>query len=425
MNLTLHKSVVVVGGGIVGLCCALFLQNEGMQVTLIDNAEPGESTAKWSGGLLAVSEVFPLSKPSMLKRIPAALIHRNGPLTIRASAFPGILPWAMHFFANARASKIAATAQAMSSLMRHVYSDYQVLLEACDEKDLIGQRPVIQVFDHADGLKNYRAHVHQSQALGFNIHELNALDIAGLEPMLAGKFAHGVMFNDWRAVNDTQGFLQALNKLFVKRGGERLQRKVTSLLEHKGCATGVMLDGDEPHAADHIVIAAGMGSRHFFAQLGVSLPLIAIAGYKTLLTDPGVILNHPIIYADGGFCITPMNRGLQIGGMMDFAGNGAKPDSRRAENIRQQAKALLPQLNLAQYENGVGYRPTLPDSKPVIDRSRRFSNVYMALGHGSLGLTLGATTGRIIAQLVAGKQPHVDIEPFNAERFLLHATRPK
>lgn len=417
MNRTFQKSVVVVGGGIVGLSCALFLQNEGMHVTLIDNAEPGESTAKWSGGLLAVSEVFPLSKPSMLKRIPAALIHRDGPLTIRGSAFPHILPWAMHFLANARASKIAATAQAMSSLMRHVYSDYQILLDACGDNNLIGQRPVMQVFDHVNGLKNYRTHIHQSQALGFNIHELNALDIAGLEPTLAGKFACGVMFNDWRAVNDTQGFLLALNRLFVKRGGERLQRKVTSLLEQKARVTGVMLDGEQPYAAEHIVIAAGMSSRHFFAQLGISIPLIAITGYKTLLTDPGVILNHPIIYADGGFCFTPMKRGLQIGGMMDFAGNGAKPDSRRVENIRQQAKSLLPQLNLTQYENGVGYRPTLPDSKPVIDRSRRFANVYMAFGHGSLGLTLGATTGRIIAQMVAGKEPHVDIACFRAERF--------
>lgn len=418
MNGMTQKSVVV-GGGIVGLCCALFLQNEGMSVTLIDNAEVGESTAKWSGGLLAVSEVFPLSKPSMLKRIPPALFNRDGPLAIKASAFPGILPWAIHFFAHARASKIAATAEAMATLTRHVYRDYQILLDACNDKNLIGQRPVIQVFKYADGLKNYQAHMQQCRALGFKMRELNAAEIAELEPILAGKFAHGVMFNDWRAVNDTQGFLQALTALFIERGGERLQCKVSALREKGGRVTGVMLASGQALAADNIVIAAGMGSQHFFRQLGVNIPLIAIAGYKMLLTEPGVTFNHPVIYADGGFCFTPMNRGLQIGGMMEFAGNRAKPDFRRVENIRQQAQALLPQLYLAQHEIGVGYRPALPDSQPVIDRSRRFNNVYMAFGHGSLGLTLGATTGRIIAELVAGKQPHLNISPFSAERFSL------
>lgn len=411
------KRSVVIGGGIVGLCSALFLQNEGMSVRLIDNAEPGESTAKWSGGLLAVSEVFPLSKSSMLKHIPAALIQRDGPLAIRASAFPGILPWAMHFLAHARASKIAATAEAMATLTRHAYRDYQTLLDACNDKNLIGQRPVIQVFKHANGLKNYQAHMQQCRALGFQMRELNAADIAEMEPILAGKFAHGVMFNDWRAVNDTQGFLQALTALFVALGGERLQHQVTALQENKGSVTGVLLADGQALAADHIVIAAGMGSRHFFRQLGVNIPLRAIAGYKMLLPESGVTFHHPVIYADGGLCFTPMSRGLQIGGMMDFAGNREKPDFRRIKNIRQQAEALLPQLNFTQHEIGVGYRPALPDSQPVIDRSRRFHNVYMAFGHGSLGLTLGATTGRIIAERVAGKQPHLNISPFSAERF--------
>ncbi|PWC16705.1 NAD(P)/FAD-dependent oxidoreductase [Brenneria corticis] len=411
------KKAVVVGGGIVGVCCALFLQNEGLQVTLIDCAEPGESTVKWSGGLLAVSDVFPLSRPSILKRIPSALIKPYGPLSIRPGAFPGILPWAMHFLANARSARITATSQAMATLTRNVYSDYEVLLKDGGNKNLIGNKPVIQVFKHASGRENYQGHAEQCHALGFQTTELSSADIADLEPVLAGKFAHGVMLNDWRAVNDTRSFMVALTNLFLQRGGERLMQKVTGLSEKSGIATGVILNGQRHLPGDHFVIAAGMGSRHFFKQLGVNIPLIGIAGYKTLLTEPGVTFNHSVIYTDGGFCFTPMTRGLQMGGMLEFAGANAKPDFRRAEIIMQQARELLPQLNPVKQETGVGYRPTLPDSKPVIDRSHRLPNVLMAFGHGSLGLTLGATTGRIVSELVAGKIPGQDIAPFSAYRF--------
>lgn len=423
MNKVTQKKAVVVGGGIVGVCCALFLQNEGLQVTLIDSAEPGESTVKWSGGLLAVSEVFPLSRPSILRRIPFALIKPYGPLSIRPGAFPGILPWAMHFLANARSARVAATAQSMASLTRNVYSDYEVLLKDDSNKNLIGDKPVIQVFKHASGLENYQCHAEQCHALGFQSTELSAADIADLEPVLAGKFAHGVLLNDWKAVNDTQGFMVALTNLFLHRGGERLMQSVTGLSEKAGIATGVILNGQHHLPADHIVIAAGMGSRHFFKQLGVNIPLMGIAGYKTLLTEPGVTFNHPVIYADGGFCFTPMVRGLQIGGMLEFAGENAKPDFRHADIIMQQARELLPQLNSVKRQIGVGYRPTLPDSKPVIDRSRRLPNVLMAFGHGSLGLTLGATTGRMISELVAGRMPSPDIAAFSAYRFQILGQR--
>jgi D-amino-acid dehydrogenase len=165
------------------------------------------------------------------------------------------------------------------------------------------------------------------------------------------------------------------------------------------------------------VVAAGVGSRRFFNQLGVDLPLEGVAGYQTLLRDPGVEFKHSVIYADGGFCFTPMRRGLQIGGTIEFAARGATPNFKRAQIIVDKAKKILPELRTEKHEFGVGYRPLLPDTKPVIDRSKRLSNVAMAIGHGQLGLTLGATTGRLVADLVAGRTPQTDLNPFSAYRF--------
>lgn len=411
------KPALVIGGGIVGVCCALWLQRAGFCVTLIDPAAPGDSTAKWSCGQMAVSEVIPLSKPGILMKVPGWLMDQQGPLALRPSALPGILPWFLRFVACAREARIRQIATELATLTHRVYTDYAVLLDACPDKRLLGDRPILEFFDSKAGLKHERHHFAMREALGFKVEELDADAIADLEPVLAGKFKHGLMFPDWRAVSDTEGFIAALTESFEHQGGRRIRQRVRRLDELAGHATGVTLDNGQRIAAEQVVLAAGNGSRDFFTQLGVSAPLAGIAGYQVVLPEPGVEIRHSVIYADGGFCFAPMTRGLQIGGTIEFAAQGAKPNYGRAAIILTKAQRILPQLSTSGQEYGVGYRPFLPDTKPIIDRSSRLPNVLLAFGHGQLGLTLGATTGRLIAELATGQATSVDLSPFRASRF--------
>lgn len=408
---------VVVGGGIVGICCALYLQRDGRRVTLIDPAAPGDSTAKWSCGQISLGEIIPLSKPGILKKIPGWLLDQTGPLALRPAALPALLPWFMRFLGNARHERIVEIATAMSSLTHHVLADYARLLEGLEDKQLLIQRPVMQVFDTKAGVDQERPHNELRRSLGFNSQVLTASEIGDLEPLLAGRFAHGILLPQWRFVSDTEGFMVALTERFVDQGGRRVRAKVARLDEANGRATGVTLESGERIAADQLVIAAGAGARAFLEQLGVSVPLQPVAGYQAMVRDAGVSFNHSVIYGDGGFCFTPMTRGLQIGGTIEFAGNSTKPNFKRAQIILDKAKRVLPQMNTDNVEFGVGYRPLLPDTKPIIDQSRRLPNVFMAIGHGQLGLTLGATTGRLIGDLVAGRTPELDLKPFSAYRF--------
>jgi D-amino-acid dehydrogenase len=412
-----RESVVVIGGGIVGVCCALYLQRAGHVVTLIDPEAPGNSTTKWSCGQIAVSEIIPLSKPGILKKIPSWLLDQTGPLALRPSALPGIIPWFVRFLMCARHSKIVDIAQAMAALTHDVYDDYAPLLNACDDKNLLGERPILEVFDDPRGLEHEQPHLELRQSLGFKAQKLSADEIADLEPALAGKFAHGVMFPDWRAVSDTEGFVAALTASFVSQGGRRLRTEARRIDEANGRATGVTLVDGERVEANHIVVAAGIGAKRFFSSLGVSVPLAGIAGYQAVVTNPGVEFRHSTIYADGGFCFTPMTRGLQIGGTIEFAAEGAEPNFKRAEIILGKAKRVLPELNTSAVEFGIGYRPFLPDTKPIIDRSRRLENVLMAFGHGQLGLTLGATTGKLVADMVAKRPIPEKLAAFSAYRF--------
>lgn len=412
-----RQTAVVVGAGIVGVCCALYLQREGYRVMLIDPEAPGDSTAKWSCGQMAVSEVIPLSKPGILKKIPGWLLDQKGPLALRPSALPGILPWFLRFLACARHSRIVEISNEMATLTHHVYEDYAPLLDACADKTLMGERPIIEVFDTAAGLEQEGPHMELRRSLGFKSQVLDRAAIADLEPALAGKFSHGLLFPDWRAVSDTKGFIAALTQSFVDQGGARVRAEVKSIDEVADRASGVTLTTGARYAADHVVIAAGTGSRQFFEQIGASVPLAGIAGYQVLLPNSGVEVRHSVIYADGGFCFAPMTRGLQIGGTIEFAGPHAEPNYKRADIILEKARKILPQLKIDDLEYGVGYRPFLPDTKPVIDRSDRLKNVLLAFGHGQLGLTLGATTGRLITDLVAGRKPAQDLSPFSAKRF--------
>ncbi|MDN8008694.1 FAD-binding oxidoreductase [Burkholderia multivorans] len=411
------ETAVVIGGGIVGVCCALYLQRDGHAVTLIDPAAPGDSTAKWSCGQMAVSEIIPLSKPGILKKVPGWLLDQSGPLALRPGALPGILPWFFRFVASARHAKIVSIAQAMATLTHDVYTDYAPLLDACGDSALLGQHPVLEVFDDPAGIAHEQPHLELRQSLGFQSQRLTATEIADLEPALAGRFRHGLLFPEWRAVNDSEGFIAALTASFEAQGGRRVRANAARIDEADGRATGVMLTSGEHIAAAHVVVAAGTGSRQFFGALGVRVPLEGIAGYQALLADPGVAFRHSVIYADGGFCFSPMTRGLQIGGTIEFAGRNAQPNFRRADIILEKAKRILPELRTARVEYGVGYRPFLPDTKPIIDRSKRLPNAYMAFGHGQLGLTLGATTGRLIADLAAGRPTRQNLAPFSAYRF--------
>ncbi|MCO6055569.1 FAD-binding oxidoreductase [Pseudomonas sp. MOB-449] len=410
------KKAVVIGGGIIGICCALHLQRDGFHVTIVDPSAASDTTVKWSCGQIAISEVIPLSRPDVLKNVPGWLLNPDSPLALRPSALVRLFPWLLRFASYAHRSKIEEIASAMAILTKHAHSDYADLLEQPPSQSLIGSRPVIEVFDSFNGIANQRPYLEIRKQLGFEVEPLDAADISDLEPHLAGKFKCGLLFPDWKLVNCTEGFLQALDKRFIRNGGIRIREKAVRIDEDYDRSTGITLANGRRLPAEHVIVTAGTKSREFFHQLGIGVPLAAVAGYQALLPQPGIEINHSVIYADGGFCFSPLSRGLQIGGTIEFANHGAKPNFSRAEMILKKAKHILPSLNTTDVQYGVGYRPFIPDSMPVIDRSPRFRNVYMAFGHGQLGLTAGASTGRLIAEMI-GCRLSEDLTPFNANRF--------
>ncbi len=411
------RRVLIVGGGVIGVCCALMLQRDGHTVTIIERDEPGMGTTIASCGLIAVGEIVPLSKPGIFRKAPAWLLSPKGPMAIRPGVLPSLAPWLLRFMANSRPGRIRRIAAQLAALTWFARDDYDALLGELGLRALIHSQPVLEVFDHHSELESYRFCVEIQRRHGFDVRILSGAQAAEMEPALAGDFAGAALFNDWRAIVDSYRFVAALCDAFIAGGGCYLRGEVQGFEFKDQTVARVRLTGGDSMAAGQVIVAAGAWSRDLAALLGERLAVQAVAGYQTILPEPGIDLRHALLYGTGGFGLTPYESGISVAGTVEFSNLDAQPDFRRARIIVDKAKRVLPGLSTGQGIERVGWRPLTPDTVPVIGRSRRFSNVFFATGHGQLGVTLGATTGRLIAGLVAGRTPNIDLSAYRADRF--------
>ncbi|MBT8433132.1 MAG: FAD-dependent oxidoreductase [Gammaproteobacteria bacterium] len=409
--------IVVIGGGIVGITCALELQNDGHQVTILDPGAVGEGASWASCGSIAVSEVIPLSKPGTLMRAPGWLLDPLGPLTLRASSVIGVLPWFLQFLRNSRMSRICRISKEISSLGLSARSDLGAFLGRYDLSRLLRSAPVIELYDTEKELEREREFHDIRRKLGFQLEEISGAAAREMEPAIAGDFACAVVMRDWRSVVDTKRFVVELHRTFVARGGEVISQKAVGFEREGARVTGVCADSGQIVKGDRFVLSAGAWSKVLAGKLGIRLNLEGVMGYQTNLTEPGVSLNHALIYAKGGFGITPYETGLAVAGSIEFARLDDAPNWKRAEILLGKAGRVLPGLQIRSAEKRMGRRPLTADTKPIIVRARAIPNLIFNTGHGQLGLTLCATSGKLVTELVAGRTPSIDVSAFSPDRF--------
>ena len=410
-------NVVVVGGGIVGISCALHLLQQGLRVTLVERDDPLESAVVASCGSLAASEVIPLSKPGLIRRLPRWLADPEGPLAIRPLSLGRLLPWLLAFAGNSRADRIETISRHLAALTSQALEDYRALLRPRQLEHLIRSRPVIELYDNDAELERERPFHARRRSLGFQIDEISGQTLCEMEPDLSKDFAAAAVFQDWRSVVDTKALLRALHSSFAAEGGVVVSGEVGCLRIVAERADGVSLADGRFLEADQVVVAAGAWSRELLNRAGASIQMEGVVGYQAVLPAPNVRLEHAVVYAKGGFGITPYESGLSVAGSIEFAALDGPPRWRRADVLLRKARRVLPRLAVDGAERRMGRRPLTPDTLPIIDRLPGTPNVLVATGHGQLGLTLGPTTGRLIADLATHGKPNIDLTPYRLARF--------
>ncbi|MEQ9695582.1 FAD-dependent oxidoreductase [Shimia sp. SDUM112013] len=411
------KQVVVIGGGIVGISCALSLLEDGHAVTVLDPGAVGEGASWASCGCIAAGEVVPLSQPGMLLKVPGWLLDPEAPLSLRPSSVLRLLPWFTQFTLNSTPFRMRAIADDLAKLTFRATDDLRAQLGRYEVRDMLVERPVLKMFDDDRDKATMGAAFDLAREMGCTIDEISGAEAHEMEPAIAPDFQHAAVLRDWSFVADPRRMVIDLHRAFVARGGVVKPVAGTGFTREDRRVTGVTCSDGGTVPADEVVLSAGTQSKTLARHLGIKLQLEGVIGYSTGLSDPGVDLKHTVFYAKGGFGITPYESELAIAGTIEFAGENAAPRWRRADVLVKRAHRVLPGLQVEGAQRRIGRRPFTPDTRPILGRSDKIANVTFATGHGQLGLTLGATTGRLVADMVAGRAPNMDLAAFGPDRF--------
>lgn len=347
---------------------------------------------------------------------PAHAARPLHPLSIRLAHLPAALPWLLRFARAGEGRRVEAIADALHSLQSRLFDAYEPLVAAAGATDLIRRDGKLFIYESRAGFDGDGYTVDLRRRRGIEFEELDADQVRRREPALGVGIAGGRFQSDNGHTLNPLRLIRALAESFVAGQGTVLRATVRGFLLDGGAVGGVLSDAGR-HDADLVVLAAGVWSRSLAAQLGCRVPLEAEGGYHVMLPAPKVSLRMPILACERKIVLTPMEEGLRITGIAEFAGIDAPPDYGRADMILRQARELLPALGAEGAVRWHGQRPSTPDSLPVIGPAPGHANVLFAFGHGRLGLGLGAITGKLVGQLAAGHNPDVDLAPFRADRF--------
>ena len=408
---------VVVGAGIVGLSTALRLRQAGHDVLLIDRTGVAAEASRGNAGALAYSDILPLASPGIIRQAPRWLLDPLGPLAIPPAYLPRIAPWLWRFWRASAPQQVLASTRAQVALMALAAQAMPRLLQAVGAQQQL----------HTDGnLQLYESQAEWQAALpgwqlraGHGIafeHLHGAAAIAALQPGLSPALVAATFVPGWQRIDDPQRLCLQVAAAFVAAGG-RLRRAHAQALLPNVQGVALRLDGGQHLQAGHVVVAAGAWSHSLALSLGQRIPLETERGYNTTLPAGAFALRRQLTFGGHGFVVTPIAGGVRVGGAVELGGLQAPPNYRRAKVLLNKAQRFLPGLKTEGGTQWMGFRPSLPDSLPVIGPAPGEPRVLYAFGHGHLGLTQSAATAELVADMAAGRAPGVDLLPFSPTRF--------
>lgn len=414
------ETLAVIGGGVVGLNVALALQREGFAVTVYDRDEATDAASRGAShrnaGGFAFSDIFPLASPGIMARAPGWLLDPLGPLAIRPGHALALVPWLWRFWRATRPERYRAGVAAQTALMTRAQAALERQLQAIGGREMISAQGQLQVYEGAASFAASSAEWDLRREHGVAFDLLDSPDqIADIQPGLSPRFTHAGFTHGWINTIDPARWMAHLRTAFLRAGGEIAAAGVQAV---KPGEVDVMLETTQgERRADRAVIAAGAWSHRLTAGLGDRLPLETERGYNTTLPPGAFDLRTQLTFSEHGFVISRIGEGLRVGGAVELGGLELAPNFRRSEALLQRAKRFMPALKTDGGAQWMGFRPTLPDSLPVIDHASATDRIVYAFGHGHLGLTQAAGTAEIVADLMLGRDPGLVMAPFRAARF--------
>lgn len=406
----------VLGAGIVGVATALALQRDGHSVRVIDRDEPGRGCSFGNAGIIHTGGCVPMATPGIIKGVPGMLLDPEGALVIRWRYLPRLLPWLFKMLAAARPSRVDEICKALAAFSLNARSAYLPLLKEADAESLMNPRGELYVYRTQAAFDAAAWEMSVRRGFGVPVETLTPEAIRDMEPCLSPEFRFAYYQPASAFMVSPLRLVQTLARLFVSKGGRINQADIRDV-RPDGQGGAVLATDKGDVAAPNLAICLGAHSKPFAARFGANVPLESWRGYHIMVPQGDIGLRGVVADGDMHFGVTAMEDGIRVAGLIELASVEAPPNYARADMFVKLAKRMIPKFPDVPASRWMGHRPGMPDTLPVIGRAGAHRNVYFAFGHGQLGLTFGALTGQVVADLVAGRPSGFDLSPYAYERW--------
>ncbi|OHV72626.1 FAD-binding oxidoreductase [Ensifer sp. LCM 4579] len=403
MSETKQREIIIIGAGVVGLATALQLAANGRDIAILDPNELGSGASYGNAGTIANYAVMPVGTPSVLKNLPRLLIDRDSPLAIRRTAIPALMPWLLRFAWQSLPGNAARNAAVIAALLADSLSAWRNLATEIGAEDLLRQNGCLYLYDNPATLAGAAGDIAVRKRFGIAQETLSPEDVRRLEPALPLFEGGGVLFPDAVNLTDPAAMMRRLTEAVKAAGVEIIRTEATAIARETGGVHVSCADGRRRRARC-IIVAAGAYSRRFAAQAGDPVPLDTERGYHVEYDIETPPLSRPVCPTSRGFYLVPMAGRLRVAGTVELGGLAAPLNPRRIALLERGAKAIFPDLGKPDRQ-WLGFRPSMPDSIPVIGASKHGNDVIYAFGHGHLGLTLAPVTANLVERILAGQSP--------------------
>ena len=413
-------TVAVIGAGIVGVATAIWLQRYGHRVVLIDRDGPAAGASQGNGGVLASCSVVPVTVPGLWSKAPRMLFDPRQPLFLRWGYLPRLAPWLMRYMAHANPADTRRIATALHGIVGDSLSDHRALSSGTPAERFVLPSDYLFLYRDRAAYEGDAFGWGLRRDLGFQWEEMETDALRAYDPSYGPQIGFAARLGGHGRISDPGAYVRTLADHMVAQGGRLLRAEVRDIVREGGRVTGLRLqsrEAAETLPCDAAVLATGAWSGPLAAKLGLKVPLESERGYHIELWDPSAMPRAAGMVAAGKFVATPMEGRLRLAGVVEFGGLEAGASRAPLELLKRNIALAFPGMTWREMTEWMGHRPAPTDSIPVIGPVPGVPGAFLAFGHHHVGLTGGPRTGQLLAQLIAGRRPNIDLAPYAPSRF--------
>ncbi len=413
------SKVTIIGGGIIGLSSAYYLQRAGWDVTVIDKEDFLDNCSYGNAGYVCPSHFIPLAAPGIIKQGLKWMLNSKSPFYVKPTLSKALFDWGFKFMKSATAEHVEKSAVPLRDIALLSQQEYEIWTKEVGFDFAYEHKGLLEIFQTEANAEHAKHTVEKAHKLGLDAELLNYDQMQALEPHTKINGLGAIFFKcDGHLYPNKlmKGLILKLKELGVKL----LPKQEAVRFEKKANSVTKVITADQSFETDHVVVATGSWSREVAALLDVRIPLMPGRGYSVTLENSPYKVNYPSILVEGRVAITPMDGNkIRFGGTMEVVSTNTPPRYNRVEGILNAVKSFYPEFNISMPSNDkiwYGYRPCSADGLPYIGKTSKWGNVTIATGHSMLGLSLGAGTGKLVTELVNETATSIDLKPFAVER---------